>query len=174
MRQRLQRKKLSECARENYRCIYIYIDMERERERERAVFVASATAPATDKKAREFPEILSEGLIAIIIVEWVSAFHSLYASHLSAEQARASSGGLAWPARQIHIYLPHAAYIVQGLEQERVENVPERVAVTTIPLLPFGEQAEGNLEKEEKAPRRRTISGIQPVASGTRESTTGF
>lgn len=38
----------------------------------RPVFVASATAaPAADKKAREFPEILSEGLIAIIIVEWV-------------------------------------------------------------------------------------------------------
>jgi hypothetical protein len=36
------------------------------------VFVASvAAAPAADKKAREFPEILSEGLIAIIIVEWV-------------------------------------------------------------------------------------------------------
>lgn len=33
----------------------------------RPVFVASAA----DKKAREFPEILSEGLIAIIIVEWV-------------------------------------------------------------------------------------------------------
>lgn len=40
----------------------------------RPVFVASAVAtvaPAADKKAREFPEILSEGLIAIIIVEWV-------------------------------------------------------------------------------------------------------
>lgn len=41
----------------------------------RPVFVASAAAaaatPAADKKAREFPEILSEGLIAIIIVEWV-------------------------------------------------------------------------------------------------------
>lgn len=36
------------------------------------MFVASvAAAPAADKKAREFPEILSEGLIAIIIVEWV-------------------------------------------------------------------------------------------------------
>ena len=35
------------------------------------MFVASASAPAADKKAREFPEILSEGLIAIIIVEWV-------------------------------------------------------------------------------------------------------
>lgn len=39
--------------------------------RRRPVFVASASAPAADKKAREFPEILSEGLIAIIIVEWV-------------------------------------------------------------------------------------------------------
>lgn len=37
----------------------------------RPVFVAFAAAPAADKKAREFPEILSEGLIAIIIVEWV-------------------------------------------------------------------------------------------------------
>lgn len=39
------------------------------------MFVASAAAAAVavaaDKKAREFPEILSEGLIAIIIVEWV-------------------------------------------------------------------------------------------------------
>lgn len=45
--------------------------------RGRPVFVASAVATvadaavAADKKAREFPEILSEGLIAIIIVEWV-------------------------------------------------------------------------------------------------------
>lgn len=38
--------------------------------RRRPVFAASAAAPAADKKAREFPEILSEGLIAIIIVEW--------------------------------------------------------------------------------------------------------
>jgi len=40
----------------------------------RPVFAASAAAaaPVADKKAREFPEILSEGLIAIIIVEWVA------------------------------------------------------------------------------------------------------
>jgi len=37
-----------------------------------ATAAAAAAAPVADKKAREFPEILSEGLIAIIIVEWVA------------------------------------------------------------------------------------------------------
>lgn len=45
--------------------------------KKRPVFVASAAAPAADKKAREFPEILSEGLIAIIIVEWARGKRTL-------------------------------------------------------------------------------------------------
>lgn len=35
------------------------------------MFVASAADPTADKKAREFPEILFEGLIGIIMREWV-------------------------------------------------------------------------------------------------------